>query len=262
MIGRIVGAVLGWLAFRHPLGVLLGFAIGWYFDRGMTTTLRGGPQVDKAALQALFMQLLFTSLGRLAKADGRVSEVEIAHTEAIIRHMGLDADGRRQAIDWFRQGARQEGDYQALLQRFASLSARRPDLRRMLLEMLIQLTLADGVIDEAEQQQLLVVAVALGVPEAMFRLLLQQLQAQQRFRQQGGRQQQGDDLQAAYQALGVKASDSDQQIKKSWRKLMSEHHPDKLIAQGAPEAVVREATERSQLIQAAYDTIKKARRSV
>lgn len=261
IIGRVVGTLLGWLAFRHILGAVLGFIAGLYFDRALGRTLAGGAggKLDER-LKPLFMQLLFTSLGHLAKADGRVSQAEIDHTEQIISQMGLDAEGRKQAIQWFQQGAKKEQDYRALLDEFVHLSGNRPGLRRMLLEMLVQLTLADGRIEPGEEVVLIDIAAALGVPKAAFRLLLEQIKAQQHFQQQRAGEVQGDALADAYQALGVSEDDSDQTIKKAWRKLMSEHHPDKLIAQGVPDAAVREATERSQVIQAAYDMIKKHRK--
>lgn len=262
-IGRIIGALLGWFALKGFFGLLIGFLAGWYFDKAMQKTLgenRQSPAAN-ARIQPLFMQLLFTTMGRLAKSDGRVSEEEISHAETIIRQMGLDSAGRQQAIDWFKQGV-QNADLEALLTEFAALSRGRLQLRRALLEMLLQQALVDGDIHQNEEQLLIHVAAALGVPAAAFKLLLQQLKGQQNFHQhyrQSAQATQKDVLAEAYQALGVKPEDSDAVIKKAYRKLMSEHHPDKLIAQGLPEAAIKQATERSQVIQQAYETIKKSR---
>ena len=62
-----------------------------------------------------------------------------------------------------------------------------------------------------------------------------------------------------YDTMGVARDATQDEIKRAYRKLMSENHPDKLIAQGVPEAMVKLATERSQEIQAAYEMIKKSR---
>lgn len=75
------------------------------------------------------------------------------------------------------------------------------------------------------------------------------------------RQQQQASLDDAYQALGLEASASDDKVKKTYRTLMRQYHPDKLAAQGVPEQMMKKATQRSQEIQAAYDRIKKARRA-
>ena len=69
-----------------------------------------------------------------------------------------------------------------------------------------------------------------------------------------------DAVAAAYQALGVSKDDSDAEIKKSYRRLVREYHPDKLMGQGLPEEMIKEATERSQEIQTAYDKIRQARK--
>lgn len=66
--------------------------------------------------------------------------------------------------------------------------------------------------------------------------------------------------QQAYQLLGVQITDSDATIKKAYRKLMSENHPDKLMSAGASEAMIKQATERSQAIQQAYQLIKQQRK--
>jgi DnaJ like chaperone protein len=63
----------------------------------------------------------------------------------------------------------------------------------------------------------------------------------------------------AYGVIGVSPEASDADVKKAWRKLMSQHHPDKLIAKGLPEDMVQLAKEKTQEIQAAYDRIKAAR---
>lgn len=262
-IGRIIGALIGLLTIKGFWGLLLGFLAGWYVDKKVRPALSGNRVQDNARIQPLFMQLLFTTLGRLAKADGRVSEEEIQHVEGIIQRLGLDAAGRKQAIEWFQEGVKQSSDFDGLLREFVSLSRGRLQLRRALLEMLVQLAVVDGDLHANEEEILITVAAALGVPAAAFRVLLQQLKAQQSFHQRNyqyaGGKPHKDVVAEAYQVLGVTESDTDAVIKKAYRKLMSEHHPDKLIAQGLPEAAVKQATERSQVIQQAYETVKKQR---
>jgi DnaJ like chaperone protein len=66
-------------------------------------------------------------------------------------------------------------------------------------------------------------------------------------------------LSQAYKVLGLDEQASDAEIKRAYRKLMSEHHPDRLAAKGVPEEMIRVATERSAEISTAYDMIKKHR---
>jgi DnaJ like chaperone protein len=66
-------------------------------------------------------------------------------------------------------------------------------------------------------------------------------------------------LDDAYKALGVTKDSSDAEVKRAWRKLMSQYHPDKLMGQGVPEDMIKMATEQAKEIQLAYDLIKKSR---
>ena len=66
-------------------------------------------------------------------------------------------------------------------------------------------------------------------------------------------------LKDAYRLLGVSDGASDAELKKAYRRLMSQHHPDKLVAKGLPEQMVKDATEKTQQIKAAYELIRKSR---
>ena len=66
-------------------------------------------------------------------------------------------------------------------------------------------------------------------------------------------------LQDAYHLLGVDELANDADLKKTYRRLMSQHHPDKLVAKGLPEQMIKDATEKTQQIKAAYELIRKSR---
>ena len=127
------------------------------------------------------------------------------------------------------------------------------------------MALADGELAQPERAALHHIASLLGMPTQTVDRLVAMLVAQSRFHTGGGGGQSmgtpapRDRLNDAYQALGVSASDSNDVIKKSYRRLMSENHPDKLIAKGVPDEMVKLGTERSQEISTAYEVIKTAR---
>ena len=75
----------------------------------------------------------------------------------------------------------------------------------------------------------------------------------------GGQSTSASALEDAYKALGVSKDSTDQEIKRAYRKLMSQYHPDKLMGQGVPEEMIAVATEQAQEVQTAYDLIKKHR---
>ena len=101
----------------------------------------------------------------------------------------------------------------------------------------------------------------MGYSPAQFQHLLEMVQAQSHFHRGSTPPPNVDLLADAYRALGVSAACDDRSLKRAYRRLMSEHHPDKLIAQGVPEDMVRLGTEKSQEIQAAYELIKNQRKS-
>ena len=259
--GRLFGTLVGFFIFNVP-GAIVGFALGFVFDKSVSKVLAENLTVQGEAGQArvkqVFLQVLFTALGQIAKADGRVSPEEIAHTENIIKDFALDAEGRQQAIDWFQQGVNNQGHYQELLQEFNVLSRTRPELKQVMLEVLISLAMADGQLDSQEESILLDIAAGLGINKAAFQHILRAIKGQAGF--QNSQPNSVGQLDEAYKALGVNATDSDKEIKTAYRRLMSRHHPDKLIAQGVPEDAVRLATQKSQAIQSAYEVIKKSRK--
>ena len=266
MIGKVVGFLAGFLVLG-PVGAVIGIFAGhflWDKKRQANPHL-SGEQLH--AVQTNFFTTVFVLLGHLAKSDGRVSETEIQLTESLMVKMGLTADHRREAINLFKQGAADNFDFDATMITFKQHCGASPNLINMLLVNLVNLAMSDGVLDEQEAQVLRRVAEQLGFSRFAFEQLLRMLNAQNAFKREQGESTQGgyrsppraDELTLAYEALGVEKTATDAELKKAYRKLMSEYHPDKLIGQGLPDDMIKAATERSQEIQAAYDLIKKSR---
>jgi DnaJ like chaperone protein len=105
------------------------------------------------------------------------------------------------------------------------------------------------------------VAAELGFNMQQFAQTLEMLKAQHEFGHQQSAAGSQQNLDAAYKALGVTSDISDRDLKKAYRKMMSQYHPDKMIAKGVPEDMLAMATEKAQEIQAAYDLIEKSRKA-
>lgn len=269
MIGKIIGGLIGFFT-GGPILAVIGLFFGHMFDRGYARSQSPASAEERQRIQHTFFNTLFLLLGYMAKADGRISETEVKLTEAFMDKMGLTAEHKREAIRLFKLGADPLFDPDTVLQNFRRDCARSPNLMQMLLVHLVNLAMADGVLDEIEASILRRVATSLGFSSFAFEQILRMIQAQNAFAGGGsysssssgsaGYQPRANEIELAYQALGVTASASDAEIKKAYRKLMSEYHPDKLIGQGMPEDMIKAATERSQEIQTAYDLIKKSRK--
>lgn len=272
-MGKIIGGLIGFYIFGL-FGALVGFWIGQAYDssqssRGGFANLGAGfgnsPHPDS---QRLFFESLFKLLGYLAKADGRVSEAEIKQAEALMQQSGLTADHRQQAINLFQEGTTADFNLEQQLDEFVAVCGRNARLKQTLLAYLITMALADGTLDQSERTVLERVATRLGIPAMVLNQLINMVGAQSHFRssggaggyQQAGQRSSQSELEFAYKALGVSATASDTEVKKAYRKLMSENHPDKLMGQGVPEDMIQMATERSQEISKAYDLIKDSRK--
>jgi DnaJ like chaperone protein len=268
---KIVAAIFGLFSFG-PIGAVLGWIAGSLISNVITdgprALLPGGRREIRQERQVVFLKTLFLLMGRLAKADSRVSQSEINHVKQFMSQMGMTAEHREEAIAHFQEGVKSEFDVDDTLSHFLDVCGRSLQMKHLLLVYMAGVALADGEIHSAEKELLGQVASRLGYSEQAFNQLMAMIQGQNRFAGGAGYQhQQGagprgatHSLDDAYQALGVSSSDSDKDIKRAYRKLISQYHPDKLIGQGVPEDMIQKATERSKEIHAAYDMIDKHRK--
>ena len=268
-------AFLGFV-FGGPFGAVIGALIAAWISSQQPRMVYGAGQSSerRRQTQTAFFRATFLVMGKLAKADGRVNEEEIQVATTLMNEMRLSPDQRQQAIDLFNQGKSPGCDIRGVLLEFRR-AAGSGSLVQMFLELQLQAAYADGQLSQAEMQVLHEACEYLGINRFTFEILHQRFQAQRafysRYNGSGGYQQQGSygyrqpvdnrsKLKEAYATLGVAPDASDKDVKRAYRKLMSEHHPDKLVAKGLPEEMMEMAKKKTQEIQAAYDLIQEERK--
>ena len=253
---KIIFVIAGFY-FLGFFGALLGWFIGSAIDRSMMYGTGGVNPLGDAMRQAVFLETVFISMGKLAKADGHVSQDEIDHVEQFMQKLGMTPQHRQQAIALFKQGADPAFDIGPTYQRFMAVCGHTKSLKEMLLVYLIVMAFADGHLHPAEEILLADIAARIGYDQAAFRHLMDMVLNQTHFA--GGKPTTAAALDDAYKALGVSKESTDAEVKRAWRKLMSQYHPDKLMGQGLPQDMIAVATEQAKEIQLAYEMIKKSR---
>ncbi|MGH8584357.1 MAG: co-chaperone DjlA [Gammaproteobacteria bacterium] len=260
--GKILGGAFGYLL-GGPLGAALGAAMGHNFDRGMAGNfepVREGPAGHHEGVQGAFFTATFAVMGHLGKIDGRVTHSEIDVARRVMARMDLNPMQVEAAKRLFDQGKSPDFPLQAVLAQLRSAIGQRRNLLFMFIEIQLTLACADGAINPAERRLLLEICNRLGVPERVYRELEAMANAQARHEERAeSRGAASLDLEQAYALLNVQPGASDAEVKKSYRRLMSRHHPDKLVANGLPEEMITIATEKTREIRAAYEKIREAR---
>ena len=260
ILGKVIGATLGLVLFHSPLMMLLGLAIGHLFDSGM---LRGA---HRAGEPLGFVEPLFAVLGAVAKTDGRVSEAEIATVERLMTRLDLDPLWRRRAIDSFNKGKAPGFDVGVAVGDLRAWCALRRSYAMPLLDMAAETARADGPPPAEKLKILRRLAWSLHIGELQLMALLAMKgfvwnaggygSAQQDYAHawSGARSAPPHgDTPDPYAVLGVPRDTDERTIKRAYRKLISEHHPDKLG--DLPADMRRRAEQRASEINAAYERI-------
>ncbi len=285
IFGKILGGFFGFL-FGGPVGAIFGIFLGHQFDKARRLNQAGfqsggfGRGPSQAERQAEFFKAAFSVMGHVAKAKGQVTQQEIQVVTTIMDKMGIHGEARTAAQNAFRDGKSSDFPLEDVLERVRYSTGGRFDLIQFFIELQISAAFADGDLHPSERDILYRVAQGLGFSKTQLDRRLHAQEAAFRFHQSGGFQgsgqggfggqgqqssggwqqaSQANQLSDAYQVLGVSESADSREVKRAYRKLMNEHHPDKLMAKGLPPEMMNVAKEKSQEIQNAYDLIKKVK---
>lgn len=279
MIGKIAGALFGFLLVRHFLGALAGLWIGHLFDKALQRMNDKGNVeewlISNDAKQSIFFYTTFSVMGHVAKASGRVTPEHIKTANDFMDQMRLNEQQVAEAKDAFREGKLLGFPLKKKIKQFKNHFGNRRDLCQFFLEIQIQTAYSDSILEADEYNLLVNIAKQLGFNKRNLTQLIAMWEAEMRFQNYKQQQQEkykqydrkssssqeakAPSLLDAYAVIGVSDRDSVRDIKRAYKRLMSQNHPDKLVAKGLPPEMMEVAKQKTQDIQSAYEIIKKAR---
>ena len=256
--GKAVGGLLG-LFFGGAIGSAVGILVGHQFDRGLAQRTGSGQSQRFASerIQAYFFEATFAVMGHIAKSDGRVSETEIRAARLVMHGMKLSPAQVTRAVEHFTAGKKPGYPLDDTLDRLRRQLHDRADLTRAFVEIQMRAAVAAGAIDRTKREALWQVARALGLGRVELAQIEALVRAQQARVRGGGSELVS--LEEAYRVLGVESGTGDQEVKTAYRRLMNQHHPDKLVSRGLPKSMIGVAEQKTQEIRAAYERIKTQR---
>ena len=237
--GKVIGGVTGF-ALGGPLGALVGAFAGHAVDRMRTGT---AAEADTAGVrQVAFTTAVIVLSAKMAKADGHVTRDEIDAFKQVfhIPPSEMNAVGRL-----FDEARKDAAGFEPYARQIARMFAHEPAVLEGLLGGLFHIAKADGVVHPAELDFLAKVAATFGFDTGGFERIRARLAEPE--------------LTDPYTVLGVSRDMTDAEIKKVYRRLIRENHPDTLIAKGMPEEFVEVANGKMASINAAYDRVSKDR---
>lgn len=201
---------------------------------------------------------LFVALSaKVAKADGRVDGLEAELVGNMFNDISALFPNPEATKGLLKAIFDEEKDAPHNTQRVAQAlyEALRNDLhkRQKMMEFLVHLTYIDGTLSHAEEEILKSIAHELGFNENDLSAMMERFGSLHRHSIKES------SIDEAYALLGLSADATNDEVKKGYRALVREYHPDIIKSQGASDEYLREATQKVQEINAAYEMIKKTR---
>ena len=239
--GKLVGAAAG-MAIGGPIGALVGGIAGHVtFDRNRNAAEKkesaGEPEEDVAFTIGVI------ALGaKMAKADGVVTKDEI---DAFKQVFVIAPEDLSSVSKVFNLAKRDVAGYDAYARQLKSLFKDKPEALEDVMDGLFHIAKADNVIADTEMEYLMSVAEIFGFNEDDFaRIKARHMEPEKT---------------DPYVVLGLEREATNDEVRRAYRRLVRDNHPDKLIARGVPEEAIEIANHKVAAINAAYDQIEKER---
>ena len=230
------------------------FKIYKFYAKIKLNKLTNSKELFKKSALGLFVALV----AKVAKADGRVHELEAQLIGMMFDDISkiFDEKEKARAImkEIFNEEKQKENDTKQIAQDLNKLLGRSILKRKQFIGFLIQLAFIDNGISNDEEKVLREIMQELNIAPSVYDEIVNKFENMMKNKQQTMSPNK------AYEILGVKESDDMDTIKKAYRKLIREFHPDIISSQNKDESYMEEATAKTQEINQAYQVIKDARK--
>ena len=214
---------------------------------------------EGGAVQETFFIATFTCMGRLAKVDGRITEAEVNLASRVMQHLKLNLDQKRLAIRLFNQGKQPDFHIDTVLNRFYRICRHRVSVLQVFVETQLQLAYADGELNDKELLLLSRISKRLEISDAIYKRIGRRV-CGANFDRRRNAETCMMTMADACQMLGVTRLSNQDEVKQAYRRLISQHHPDKFIGQGADASDISLANDTVQDIQQAYELVCRVRK--
>jgi len=232
------------------IALYLGFKVLKFNARKKLNKLSGSKELFKKSELGLFIALV----AKVAKADGRVQELEAQLIGIMFDDIAkvFDEKEKTRAImkEIFNEEKEKGDDTKEIAQALNKLLGRSKQKRTQFVAFLIQLAFVDNGISAEEEKVLRDITHELNITPAQYDAIVNKFENMMKNKQQSMSPKE------AYAILGLKESDDMNTIKKTYRKLIRQYHPDIISSQDKGDTYMEEATAKTQEINQAYQVLK------
>ena len=271
--GKIIGAFFGYLV-GGAIGALLGLAIGHIFDKGLQgkhhlkfTHLTPDVLVQ---IRGEFITATFAVMGYMTTIEEHSAEDKVKLAKHVMDRIGIREERRGEALRLFNEGQKPDFPLQTIIGQFYVACKNEPSLLEMFLEIQLYAAHYFGKINPLVKQTLLTICYQMDMGNGDYNRIERLVKAEYqsptptpkiRANSKKPRIRRGKSagLEDAYAMLNTTPDATDEEVKAAYRRLTSKHHPDKLVAQGMSDDVLKSAEEKTRLIRAAYERIREVR---
>ncbi|CAC9602466.1 hypothetical protein [uncultured Gammaproteobacteria bacterium] len=241
-----LAAIIGY-AINGYFGALIGFLIVGVLGFAM----RSFAASNNNHITDLFLNSLFSMLAKIAKADGVITKEEIDAVTQFMNHVKLSGADKKTAINAFRSASLSEHSIYEYASQYRKVASE--EMRGVVYAVLWDVAYSDGILHKKEDEILRKIPEYLGLNSGTYHQYKDRTHHQNDWNENA--------INNAYEILECSKDSSDKEIKKSYKRAIAKHHPDKIHSQGLPKEFMDYANEQSKSINKAYDLIKKNRRN-